>query len=145
MSSRVVQLAVAPTADDQARKFGIWFNDRMQVAGWRLGPNQRIVAHCHPKADSTIVVLQGSGDYIVHGDEGPPSVVQYESRPDSVVVPPPVGDAGEPERHSMSRGSVAVTPAGRFYGLVNTGDEVLVAVVITAPDSSNSIYTVRSP
>jgi oxalate decarboxylase/phosphoglucose isomerase-like protein (cupin superfamily) len=145
VTSRVVQPPADPASDDQPRKLGIWFGERIQAAAWRLGPGQRIVAHCHPRADSVIVVLSGRGQYFVYDDAGPDPAVRYVSKPDEVVAPPPPADPGPAETRAVCSGSVALTSAGRFYGLVNDGADQLVAVVVTGPDASESVYTVRMP
>jgi oxalate decarboxylase/phosphoglucose isomerase-like protein (cupin superfamily) len=138
-----MQVPTGDIEDEQPRKCGIWFTERLQVASWRLSPGQRIVAHHHPRADSLTLVLSGRGDYLVYERDQPDPAVCYVSKPDEVVVPPPPGDLGEPSRYPVQAGSVTVAAAETFYGLVNTGDEQLVAVVVTGPDPVDSVYTVR--
>jgi oxalate decarboxylase/phosphoglucose isomerase-like protein (cupin superfamily) len=145
VNARIVQALSTHRRDEQPRKQGIWFTDRMQAATWQLAPGQRIVAHCHPKADSLIIVLSGAGEFFVYEDVDPNPAVCYISEPDTVVVPPPPGDLGNPTRTAVGPGSIAVTAAGWFYGLVNTGTDTVVVVAVTAPDPSSSVYTVRTP
>jgi oxalate decarboxylase/phosphoglucose isomerase-like protein (cupin superfamily) len=145
VKARIVHAASVPPLDDQPRKHGIWSTERMQAALWNLAPGQRIVAHCHPEADSLLTVYSGEGDYFVFEGEDPDPAVCYVSEPDSVVVPPAPGDPGPATAVPVRSGAVALTPAGRYYGLVNTGSEPLTALAVTAPDPSSSVYTVRIP
>ncbi|MFC8513889.1 hypothetical protein [Streptomyces sp. NPDC057257] len=143
--ARVIQVPSVAVHDEQARKQGVWYTDRMQAATWHLAPGQRIVAHCHPEADSLLSVISGTGEYFVYEDEEPNPSVCYVSEPDVVVVPPPPGDPGTPKGTAVGPGSLAFTPAGRFYGLVNNGTEPVIALAVTAADPSHSVYTVRMP
>lgn len=144
MKTRVVQAAPREHDDGQPLKRGIWHTTRLQVSCWQLNPGQQIVAHCHPDADDVVVVVRGSGDYLSFEDSDPAAAVQYVPRPDAVVVPPPPApDAGAPRRVAVRAGSVGMAPAGSFHGLVNTGSDELVALVVTGADPSDSIYTVR--
>jgi mannose-6-phosphate isomerase-like protein (cupin superfamily) len=145
VSTRIFHAESVPPTDEQSRKLGIWFSERMQAAVWRLSPGQRIVAHCHPNADSLTMVVSGTGSYLDYDGQTPDPAVCYVSKPDVKVVPPPPGDLGRPRLRPVQGGSVAVTGADHYFGLVNTGSDELVAVVVTAPDSSDSIYTVRTP
>lgn len=145
MKARVIHAPSAGIQDEQPRKHGVWYTDRMQAATWHLAPGQRIVAHCHPKADSLLTILRGNGEYFVYEDEDPDPAVCYVPAPDAVVVPPPPGDPGTAKTIPVGPGSMAFTPAGKFYGLVNTGSDFVIALAVTAADPSRSIYTVRMP
>jgi len=145
VKARIIRAVSVPPAGEQARKYGIWFTKRMQAALWHLSPGQRIVAHSHPEADSLLTVLDGAGEYFVYEDRDPDPAVCYTSEPDKVVVPPPPGDPGTPTATAVESGAIALTPAGRYYGLVNTGPVALVALAVTAPDPSHSVYSVRNP
>ncbi|WP_460305856.1 cupin domain-containing protein [Actinocorallia aurea] len=130
-------------SDEQPHKRGIWFTDKLQAASWRLAPGQSIIAHCHPAADELLLVVSGQGEYLAY-DSPPDAAVCYVPRADAVVVPPPAAlDGTLPRRLPVGPGAAAMTEAGRYHGLINIGTEPLLAVVVTGPDPSGSIYTVR--
>jgi len=139
----VIEVPTAPCDDEQPRKLGIWFSERMQATAWRLSPGQRYVARSHPRADSLLLVLRGQGDYLVYGDEQPQPDGLYTPDPYAPVEAPPPVELPKATVTPVLPGSVAMTPSGLFYGLVNTGTEQLAAVVVTAPDPSGSVYTIR--
>lgn len=145
MTVETLRLNADPDGDDQPRKRGIWFTDKLQAASWQLAPGQRIIAHCHPAADEILVVLSGHGDYLSYEYRPPDTDLCYIPQADTIVVPPPpTPDSARPLRLPVGPGAVAMTGAGRYHALVNTGTEPLLAVVITGPDPSMSSYTVRA-
>ena len=145
MKAHVIHPADNPAADEYPRKYGIWYTGQMQAAIWQLAPGQRIVAHSHAKADSLITVLGGTCEYFVYDKAEPDPNVCYLPQPESVPITPPHGAVGEPSTTTVGPGSIAVTPAGLFYGLANTSPDMAVALLVTAPDPSDTVYTVRPP
>jgi quercetin dioxygenase-like cupin family protein len=139
-----VRADVRPFDDPQPFKQGAWSSPHLKVAVWRLNPGQRITAHLHPGGDDLMVVLHGTGEYLCYDGVEPDVATQYEPHPQRVVVPPPLaaGDEGA-ERIAVAAGSVVMVAPGIFHGLVNTGTEQLVAVVVTGPQTAGSLYVTR--
>ncbi|MEV4439208.1 cupin domain-containing protein [Streptomyces sp. NPDC049577] len=125
------------------RKLGLWASERMQAAAWRLGPGQDISARMHPVADGMILVLAGHGEFQVFDGEEPEPAGAYVPSAHYPLDAPPRRPLPEPSRHPIGPGSVGMAPAGLYYGLVNTGDEQLVAVAVTASDTTGTAWTVR--
>lgn len=129
----------------QPSKQGLWFGHNLQTALWRLNPGQRIVAHQHPRADDVMIVIEGQGEYLYYDSpESPAPETCYQPDPCRVVVPPsvPSSDDGT-TRISVEPGSIVMTAHGVFHALRNSSDGQLVLAVVTGPDSSDSVYTVR--
>ncbi|MFJ7213642.1 cupin domain-containing protein [Amycolatopsis sp. NPDC098790] len=144
MTLRTFTVPTEPCADSVARKLGVFASDRMQAAAWRLAPGQDISARMHPRADGLVVVLAGRGEFQVFETAEPDPAGCYVPSAHYPLDAPPKRPLPEPGRHEIGPGSVGVAPAGLYYGLVNTGDEVLVAVTVTASDTSGTSWTVRA-
>jgi oxalate decarboxylase/phosphoglucose isomerase-like protein (cupin superfamily) len=143
MDSRVLTVPSEPCSDAQPRRFGLWATERMQAAAWRLGAGQQILPHMHPEADGMISILEGEGEFLIFDSEDPNPEVCYMPAPERGVTPPPQGPLGEPSRHPVGPGSVGMVAPGVYYGLVNTGSDQLVAVAMTASETSGTVWTVR--
>ena len=143
MTVRAFAVPTEPVTDPVPRKLGLWASSRMQAAGWRLRPGQDISARMHPLADGMIVVLAGEGEFQVFDEESPDAAAAYVPSAHYPLDAPPRRSLPEPSRHPVRPGMVCMAPAGCYYGLVNSGDEQLVAVAVTASDTSGTAWTVR--
>ncbi len=144
MNFQVVDVPSAPSSDAQSRKLGLWFGPRLKAAAWNLRPGQQIVPHMHPDADGMVVVLSGSGDFLVYEEDAPNPDMCYVPSPINVVAVPSSGAVGEPGRRPVGPGSIGFAPAGVFYGLANTGAEPLVAVTVTSSDTDSTVWAARA-
>lgn len=144
MALRTFTVPTAPCDDSVARKLGLFASERMQAAAWRLSPGQDISARSHPKADGMIVVLAGRGEFQVFDSAEPDPGACYVPSAHYPLDAPPKKPLPEPSRHPVAAGDVGLAPAGLYYGLVNTGDEQLVAIAVTASDTSGTSWTVRA-
>ncbi len=143
MNARVVTVPVTTDNVEQPTKFGIWCTERLHAATWHVRPGQRIVTNMHPHADEVITVLSGSGDVIVFDERDPNEEICYQPEPSRGVTPPPPGDHGPHSRLPIAAGEVALVAAGTYWGLVNTGEDDLIAVSCVGPDVSDTSWTVR--
>ncbi|MCB5910432.1 cupin domain-containing protein [Streptomyces pinistramenti] len=143
MPMRTVSVPTKPCNDPVPRKLGLWAGERMQAAAWRLNPGQEISARMHPQADGMIIVLEGHGEFQVFDTEEPEAAGAYVPSAHYPLDAPQKRALPEPSRHHVGPGTAGMAPAGLFYGLVNTGDEHLVAVAVTASDTTGTAWTVR--
>jgi oxalate decarboxylase/phosphoglucose isomerase-like protein (cupin superfamily) len=143
MKARVVPVPTETQNTEQPTKFGIWCTDRMHASTWHVRPGQRIVTNMHPLADEIITILAGSADLIVFDEQPPNPDICYEPEPGRGVTPPPPGDHGPHRRLPIISGEVGLIGAGTFWGLLNTGEDDVVAVSCVGPDVSKTSWTVR--
>ncbi|MFB6818646.1 cupin domain-containing protein [Streptomyces sp. NPDC056347] len=143
MRIRSITVPTEPCHDSVARKLGLWSSEHMQAAAWRLNPGQDISARMHPQADGLIVVLEGQGEFQTFDTEEPEAAGSYVPSAHYPLDAPPKRPLPEPNRYEVGPGTISLAPAGLYYGLVNTGDEQLVAVSVTASDTSGTAWTVR--
>ncbi|MEU6862339.1 cupin domain-containing protein [Streptomyces sp. NPDC046876] len=143
MVVRAFAVPTAPVSDAVPRKLGLWASEHMQASAWRVSPGQDISARMHPQADGMFLVLQGRGEFQVFDGEEPEAAGAYVPSAHYPLDAPPKRSLPEPSRYEVGPGMVCMAPAGLFYGLVNTGDEQLVAVAVTASDTSGTAWTVR--
>ncbi|MCC0100228.1 hypothetical protein K7B10_36720 [Streptomyces flavotricini] len=143
MVVRAVSVPTEPVSDPVPRKLGLWASERMQASAWRLSPGQDISARMHPQADGMFLILQGEGEFQAFDKQEPEAAGAYVPSAHYPLDAPPKRPLPEPSRSAVKPGMVCVAPAGLFYGLVNTGEEQLVAVAVTASDTSGTAWTVR--
>lgn len=143
MRIRTVSMPTEPCHDPVPRKLGLWGSSRMQAASWRLNPGQDISARMHPLADGVIIVFEGSGEFQTFDEQEPTAAGTYVPSAHYPLDAPPKRPLPEPSRYPVGPGTVSFAPAGLFYGLVNTGDEQLIAMTVTASDTNGTAWTVR--
>ncbi|CAL9640601.1 hypothetical protein SUDANB120_06334 (plasmid) [Streptomyces sp. enrichment culture] len=143
MVVRAFPVPTEPVSDPVPRKLGLWASERMQASAWRLAPGQDISARMHPQADGMFLIVRGQGEFQVFDGQEPEAAGSYVPSAHYPLDAPPKRPLPEPTRHRVEAGMVCMAPAGLFYGLVNSGEEQLVAVAVTASDTSGTAWTVR--
>ncbi|MEV7596882.1 cupin domain-containing protein [Kitasatospora sp. NPDC089797] len=143
MVLRAVAVPTEPVFDAVPRKLGLWASGRLQASAWRLSPGQDISARMHPQADGMFLIVQGRGEFQVFDGQEPEAAGAYVPSAHYPLDAPPKRPLPEPSRSQVEAGMVCMAPAGLFYGLVNTSEEQLVAVAVTASDTSGTAWTVR--
>ncbi|AUI60374.1 hypothetical protein B1H26_24320 [Amycolatopsis sp. BJA-103] len=91
-----------------------------------------------------IVILAGRGEFQVFDGDEPDPAACYVPSAHYPLDAPAKKQLPEPSRYPVEAGSVGHAPAGLYYGLVNTGNDVLVAITVTASDTSGTSWTVRA-
>lgn len=136
--------AIRPNISGQGHKHGVWASDKIRVVTWNLDPGQRIVAHAHPYSDEALVVIAGTGIFLVYDHDNPPVHTVYIPDPEAYVPPPAAMKSDElATKIPLQAGSVVAVQPGLFSAVINTGEVQMILTAMTSPPSGSSMYVAR--